>query len=93
MSTLHNHLLNSRLTELDGIRGIAVLMVVLYHTLFWSMGGGWSGLPKLICKITQPGWLGVDLFFVLSGYLISSILFETKDHHNYFRNFYGRRSH
>jgi peptidoglycan/LPS O-acetylase OafA/YrhL len=60
---------------LDGVRGLAVLLVVLFH--FFSMGFG---------------WLGVDLFFVLSGFLITGILIDSKGQPHYFRNFYARRT-
>ena len=63
---------------LDGIRGIAILLVVTYHYL---------GFIKLF----SLGWAGVDLFFVLSGYLITSRLVATRDKPKYFRNFYFNR--
>lgn len=63
---------------LDGLRGFAILLVVLYHNF--------SFLPYL-----NYGWLGVDLFFVLSGFLITQILCTTVNSGNYFRNFYVRR--
>ena len=54
----------SYIPALDGLRGIAILFVVLYHNFGFI-------------KQTSFGWLGVDLFFVLSGYLITSILLKT----------------
>ena len=63
--------------ELDGIRGIAILLVLLYH----------SHVPFFI----NMGWSGVDLFFVLSGFLITSILLNTKKSPSYFSSFYARR--
>ena len=82
-----------RTPELDGIRGVAALMVVFYHAFFWSMTAGtWSGVSRLVASITQIGWLGVDLFFVLSGFLISSVLLRTKGKARYFKNFYARRA-
>jgi peptidoglycan/LPS O-acetylase OafA/YrhL len=63
---------------LDGLRGIAILLVVLYHNFNFI-------------SYFNYGWLGVDLFFVLSGFLITDILLKTIDTKNYFRNFYGRR--
>lgn len=44
-----------------------------------------------ITNLTSIGWVGVDMFFVLSGYLITSILLRTKDGESYFKNFYVRR--
>ena len=71
--------------ELDGLRGIAVLGVVLYHCLP-RLVGTWLHQPLLW------GWAGVNLFFVLSGFLITSILIEARDKPHYFRNFYARRA-
>lgn len=63
--------------ELDGIRGIAILLVVMYHCF-----------P---CRFTGLGWIGVDLFFVLSGFLITGILIDSKFGGRYYINFIGRR--
>jgi peptidoglycan/LPS O-acetylase OafA/YrhL len=71
--------------ELQGLRGIAVLMVVFYHS-HPRLVGTWAYGAALW------GWAGVNLFFVLSGFLITSILLETRDEPGYFRNFYGRRA-
>jgi peptidoglycan/LPS O-acetylase OafA/YrhL len=71
--------------ELQGLRGIAVLMVVFYHC-HPRLEGTW------IYSASLWGWAGVNLFFVLSGFLITSILLETRGDPRYFRNFYGRRA-
>jgi peptidoglycan/LPS O-acetylase OafA/YrhL len=75
--------------ELDGIRGIAVLGVVLlhFHAPF-AESRPFGPLSVLI----SGGWAGVDIFFVLSGYLISSILLATRSAENYFSAFYARRA-
>src|SRR5690349_12912743 len=65
--------------SLNGLRGIAILLVLLYHNFPYF-------------QITYFGWVGVDLFFVLSGFLITRILLSTKEGDNYFRNFYVRRA-
>lgn len=86
-------LLRSSMPELDALRGIAVLMVVAYHGLFWSStASGLSGLPKLVVLATLPGWLGVQLFFVLSGFLITGILLDNRARPDYYSRFYKRRA-
>lgn len=70
-----------RIRELDGLRGIAVLAVIDFHLVGWLPRSG-----------SEFGWLGVDLFFVLSGFLISSILLDLKEKDNYFQVFYSRRA-
>jgi peptidoglycan/LPS O-acetylase OafA/YrhL len=77
--------LPSYIPELQGLRGIAVLSVVIYHC-HERLEGTWMYYPSLW------GWAGVNLFFVLSGFLITSILLEARNKENYFRNFYGRRA-
>ena len=79
----------NRLPALDGLRGIAVLLVLAFHCRYF--------FPPWMEKSARPtldvlGWSGVDLFFVLSGYLITGILLDTKDSSSYFRTFYARRS-
>lgn len=76
----------TRIPELDGIRGIAVLAVLVYH----------FGTPvhptDFVHQILRLGWAGVDLFFVLSGYLITGILLDATGSPDYFRKFYIRRA-
>jgi peptidoglycan/LPS O-acetylase OafA/YrhL len=75
---------SSRHPQLDGIRGVAILLVMLHNE---------SGIyPSLrLQTIFANGWMGVDLFFVLSGFLITGILLDGKDSQTYFRDFYARR--
>ena len=76
--------MKGRLSQLDGIRGLAILLVMLHNES--------SMFPSLhLQDVFANGWMGVDLFFVLSGFLITGILLDTKDSENYFRNFYARR--
>ena len=75
--------------ELNGLRAIAIILVFLNHTIHW-VPGGYFPVTFLHAYLGQ-GWVGVDLFFVLSGFLITGILLDTKDAKNYFRAFYARR--
>jgi len=77
--------LPSYIPELQGLRGLAVLSVVFYHC-----HPRLEGTPVHYASLW--GWAGVNLFFVLSGFLITSILLEARDKPHYFRNFYGRRA-
>lgn len=70
--------------ELDGLRGIAILMVMVHR--FWPRRG-----VGMAADVAGAGWIGVDLFFVISGFLIAGILLETRGEPGYFRNFYARR--
>ncbi len=75
-------LLSSFYPALDGLRAVAFLMVFMIHygIIVWP----WNFL--------QWGWIGVDVFFVLSGFLITGILFDSIENKHFFRNFYVRRS-
>lgn len=84
------------LPELDGLRGIAILMVMSFHFLWFAEGFGLfrispAPLPQWLVALQYCGWAGVDLFFALSGFLITRILTHAKGRAGYFRNFYGRR--
>jgi peptidoglycan/LPS O-acetylase OafA/YrhL len=81
---------NPRIPVLDGLRGIAVLAVMIHHFSPWSPGA--PGYRGVLGAITGSAWIGLDLFFVLSGFLITSILANTRDAPHYFRNFYARRA-
>jgi len=87
------------LPEVDGLRGIAILLVLWYHAPFlfrqlpefsaeqtpWSMLG-------LIGRMSLGGWMGVDLFFVISGFLITSILIRVREGVGSVFVFWGRRA-
>jgi peptidoglycan/LPS O-acetylase OafA/YrhL len=66
-----------RFPGIDGLRGVAVVGVILFHLR----------LPGM-----SLGWTGILLFYVISGFLITGILLETKTRPHYFRNFYARRT-
>jgi len=79
--------------ELDTIRGIAVLLVLFFHGFGFRYGlEGLSGFPRLLVAATLPGWIGVNLFFVLSGFLITGILLDTRTRPDFYRRFYIRRA-
>jgi peptidoglycan/LPS O-acetylase OafA/YrhL len=82
--------LADRVPELDGIRGIAISLVIIYHYAPGGYAPPRSWLAYLLAT-TQLSWSGVDLFFVLSGFLIGGILLDHRESLNYFRFFYTRR--
>lgn len=81
----------SRDTALDGVRGIAIALVLFHHHVYYSNIDRTFWYDLQIFKLADTFWLGVDLFFVLSGFLITGILYDAKSSDHYFRNFYGRR--
>jgi peptidoglycan/LPS O-acetylase OafA/YrhL len=76
---------------LDGLRGIAIIFVMLFHYINSSNFAAGSQLTRRISSVAACMWTGVDLFFVLSGFLITGILLRAKDEPSYFTNFYMRR--
>ena len=75
--------------EFDGMRGIAIILVMLFH--LWNYTGG-NAIGHAISAVARTGWSGVDVFFVLSGFLITGILLDTRGSKHYWRKFYIRRS-
>jgi peptidoglycan/LPS O-acetylase OafA/YrhL len=75
--------------SLDGLRGLAILLVVLYHATLFDVANA-SGY-RWFTALPRIGWSGVDLFFVLSGFLITRVLLRNRGAENYFRVFYTRR--
>jgi peptidoglycan/LPS O-acetylase OafA/YrhL len=82
----------TRIPELDGVRGLAVLLVLIVHIIPYNPVLVDLPFPELIHALSHMGWIGVDVFFVLSGFLITSILLQTRDGDGYYRNFYARRA-
>lgn len=75
---------------LDGLRGLAIALVLLRH--FTEGVEPSSSAGRWTMALLDAGWVGVDLFFVLSGFLITGILLDAKGTKHYFRNFYMRRT-
>ena len=76
--------LPSYISELDGLRGLAIGAVLIYHCHLKLHHFG-------IDSIAQWGWAGVNLFFVLSGFLITGIIADSRHDPHFFQNFYARR--
>jgi peptidoglycan/LPS O-acetylase OafA/YrhL len=74
---------------LDGVRGIAILTVFLYDCLKLPPGGPFN---LVLRKASAMGWIGVDLFFVLSGFLITGILLDSRGKPGYLSSFFARRA-
>ena len=74
---------------LDGVRGVAILLVILFHHTLMRQQ---TPLDRVYASIARLGWSGVDLFFVLSGFLITGILCDAKGSPRSYRNFYVRRT-
>jgi peptidoglycan/LPS O-acetylase OafA/YrhL len=87
----------SRIPELDGLRGIAILLVVVWHYFYYKTDQNYHpvGFLRNLYAHVNPflglGWSGVDLFFVLSGFLIGGILLDVRTSQHYFKTFYLRR--
>lgn len=80
-----------RLPALDGLRGLAILAVFFYHIAFFGGASAASPVDRALLGFALHGWLGVDLFFVLSGFLITGILLDTREEPGAPRAFYLRR--
>ena len=83
---------SKRILELDGLRGFAALMVFARHAFTGSMiGRKWHGIALLTSSASKIGVTGVDVFFVLSGYIITTLLMSQVARPDYLRSFYMRR--
>jgi peptidoglycan/LPS O-acetylase OafA/YrhL len=77
------------LPVLDGLRGLAILAVMIYHQTILTSD---NTIDQIFLRFAEFGWCGVDLFFVLSGFLITGILLDAREAPHYFKNFYARRA-
>jgi peptidoglycan/LPS O-acetylase OafA/YrhL len=82
-----------RIPELDGLRGLAILLVIICHYIADVPHGTRHSLPAKFAAILGQGSTGVDLFFILSGFLIGGILLGSRASPNYYQTFYLRRLH
>lgn len=80
-----------RIAQLDGVRGVAILLVLIWHYVRGQLVPGNSAIYRA-SNAFSLAWSGVDLFFVLSGFLIAGILLDHRDASNFFRVFYIRRA-
>ncbi len=80
-----------RIPALDGVRGAAIILVILYHYVAVPIPDTAEGIWRFLRQALSKGWSGVDLFFVLSGFLITRILLHHREAKNYFPVFYLRR--
>jgi peptidoglycan/LPS O-acetylase OafA/YrhL len=86
------HLIGNHLPALDGLRGVAILLVMFHHFTAYGGMNPRTSPDRMFKQLSLLGWIGVDLFFVLSGFLITGILCETLGKRHFFRNFYLRRT-
>ncbi len=83
--------LSARIPELDGLRGLAIGMVLVFHYFGLTVQARPASLLAYAMVPVRLSWTGVDLFFVLSGFLIGGILLDARTSTNYFQIFYTRR--
>lgn len=82
----------ARIPELDGFRGLAVLLVVVLHYVVHHVAVAPGSMVAYAQRYLLFMWVGVDAFFVLSGFLIGGILIDHRDSRNLFPVFYARRA-
>src|ERR1700722_18431603 len=91
MSSPDNKPPSRHIPQLDGLRGLACLLILVQHAAQQFDAAPLSPLAHALA-IFRLNWTGVDLFFVLSGYLLGGICLEHQTSANYFRAFYTRRA-
>lgn len=91
LPTIHS---SQHISALDGARGLAILLVLVWHYFTAQLmvaPNHNQPVVRTLIELTMLSWSGVDLFFVLSGFLIAGILFDYRHARNYFQVFYVRR--
>lgn len=85
---------DDRIPALDGMRGVALIQVLLIHFAILNEVPDSTVVDRFFAQVWDSGWIAMDSFFVLSGFLITGILYEAKSGRvrQYYRNFYARRS-
>jgi peptidoglycan/LPS O-acetylase OafA/YrhL len=81
----------SRIRELDGLRGVAIALVLICHFFQLTLQVRPGSVLAYVQAVARLSWTGVDLFFVLSGFLIGGILLDSRASTNYYSVFYKRR--
>lgn len=82
--------LTPRFPVLDGVRAVAILLVIPHNLNLIAQPAG--TFAHVLVSYLDRGWIGVQLFFVLSGFLITGILLDTREAPNYLRSFFTRRA-
>lgn len=84
-------LTKQRLAELDGLRGFALVMILAFHSIYQEGEFPAGSFLAWLQRSVGLDWTALDLFFVLSGFLIGGILMDSRESPNYFKTFYARR--
>lgn len=95
MKKQENLIVGQHYQAIDGLRGLAVLLVLWFHSSYFSYEMGpvdFEGFTRIYYFFSMLGQTGVDLFFVLSGFLITGILLDTAQNKDRLKNFYIRRA-
>ena len=87
-----DHAAAARLPTLDGVRGAAIATVLIFHGWAYWPAASRSALDRAVSALSAECWVGVDLFFVLSGFLITRILLRARGEAGYYAKFYARRA-
>ena len=82
---------NSRIKELDGLRGMTILAAVIYHYINNLINANASSFNFILKSLTKYLYTSIDMFFLLSGFLVGGILLKNKNSHSFFKTFYMRR--